>query len=120
MAQVICDEYSNKSLIFKPLYLCFEAFRIYNKLLASNPITTKSITSGILGAAGATVSSLLNTVSNDYKFRAEINHISGMFQPANGCFEPRSVVEISFSSFSSFLPHFEAKSKKLQEKEEKT
>jgi hypothetical protein len=62
MAQVICDEFTNKSFLFKPLFACFEAFKIYNKLLASYPVTTKSITSGILGAAGATVSSVMNTV----------------------------------------------------------
>ena len=64
MAQSVCDEYSKRSFLFKPLLICLDAFKIYNGWLATNPILTKSITSGILGAAGATVASLMNRVNH--------------------------------------------------------
>jgi hypothetical protein len=54
-----CEEFPERSILFRPLLICLDAFKIYNKLLTTNPVLTKSVTSGILGAAGATVASLM-------------------------------------------------------------
>ena len=70
-----CEELSPGSVLFRPLFICLEAFKIYNKLLTTNPVLTKSVTSGILGAAGATVASLMVTkVEIDVIWKKELKH----------------------------------------------